>query len=85
MGMDTIFGIGVQSEREKMNILWGFHAWSEKNILNTLTKKIMSIMLLFFINLLYLGIFIVVKGSVLETLGQFRHQCRNSTGHRIGI
>ncbi len=52
-----------------MNILWRFHEWSEKNIWNMLSKKLMSILLLFFINLVYLGIYISVKGSVLETLG----------------
>jgi methyl-accepting chemotaxis protein len=67
-----------------MNILWGFHAWSEKNILNTLTKKIMSIILLFFFNLLYLGIFFVVKGSVLETLSSSGTNAE-AAGHRIGI
>lgn len=53
-----------------MNILWRFHQWSEKNIWNTLSKKLMSIFLLFVINLVYLGIYISVKGSVLETLGR---------------
>jgi len=67
--MDTIFDIVAQSEGEKMNILWRFHEWSEKNIWNTLSKKLMSILLLFIINLGYLGIYISVKGSVLETLG----------------
>ena len=58
---------------------------SEKNIWNTPSKKLMSILLLFFINLVYLGIYISVKGSVLETLGNAGANAEAVQVHRIGV
>ena len=51
-----------------MNMFRQLHEWSEKNIWNTLTRKLMGFTLVFLINLVYVGIYLYVKASVLDTL-----------------
>jgi methyl-accepting chemotaxis protein len=51
-----------------MNSFWRLYEWSEKTIWNTLTKKLMSFLFLFIIDLVYLCVYIYEKGSILETL-----------------
>ncbi|MFZ4537403.1 methyl-accepting chemotaxis protein [Propionivibrio sp.] len=53
-----------------MNSFWKFYAWSERTFWNTLTKKLMSFLLLFVIDLVYLCVYIYEKGSILETLSR---------------
>ena len=51
-----------------MNGFWQFYEWSEKNVWNTLTKKLMSFLFLFLIDIIYLGVYLYEKGAVLEAL-----------------
>ena len=51
-----------------MNSFWQFYAWSEKNIWNTLTKKLMSFLFLFLIDLVYLCVYLYEKESILDLL-----------------
>jgi methyl-accepting chemotaxis protein len=53
-----------------MNSFWRFYEWSETNIWNTLTKKLMSFLFLFAIDIIYLCVYVYEKGSILETLNR---------------
>jgi methyl-accepting chemotaxis protein len=53
-----------------MKAFWDFYEWSEANIWNTLTKKLMSFLFLFVINLFFLGVYIYQKGAILDTLSR---------------
>jgi len=53
-----------------MSALGELYEWSERTIWNTLTKKLMSFLLLFLIDLVYLGVYIYEKGSILEILNR---------------
>jgi methyl-accepting chemotaxis protein len=53
-----------------MNGFWQLYEWSEKNIWNTLTKKLMSFLLLFMLDLLYLGIYLFERSSILDGLNR---------------
>ena len=53
-----------------MKMFWELYEWSEKNIWNTLTKKLMSFLILFVIDLVYLGVYLYEKGAILETLSR---------------
>jgi len=46
------------------------YEWSEKTFFNTLTKKLMSFLLLFLIDLVYVGIYLNQKDSILSALKQ---------------
>lgn len=51
-----------------MNGFWQLYEWSEKNIWNTLTKKLMSFLFLFLIDLVYVWVYLYEKGTILATL-----------------
>ncbi|MDA0189356.1 MAG: methyl-accepting chemotaxis protein [Proteobacteria bacterium] len=51
-----------------MNGFWAFYDWSERTFWNSLTKKLMSFLLLFLIDVVYLGVYIHQKGAVRDTL-----------------
>ena len=53
-----------------MKGFWEFYEWSEKTFFNTLTKKLMSFLMLFLIDVVYLGIYLSQKGSVLSALNR---------------
>lgn len=51
-----------------MNGFWQLYEWSEKNIWNTLTKKLMSFLFLFLIDLVYVWVYLYEKSTILATL-----------------
>jgi methyl-accepting chemotaxis protein len=51
-----------------MNTLLALHDWSEKTIWNTLSRKLMSFLLLPLMNLGFVGIFIYERGVITESL-----------------
>lgn len=51
-----------------MKTFWALYEWSEKTIWNTLTKKLMSFLFLFFIDLIYLFIYFYERDSILAML-----------------
>ena len=53
-----------------MNAFWKFYEWSEKTVWNTLTKKLLSFLFLFLIDVVYLCVYLYEKTSVLETLSR---------------
>ena len=48
-----------------MNLFWAFYEWSEKTLWNTLTKKLLSFLFLFAIDIVYLFIYIYEKDLIL--------------------
>ena len=53
-----------------MNSFGHLYEWSEKTIWNTLTKKLMSFLFLFVIDLVYVAIYIYEKSAILELLNR---------------
>jgi methyl-accepting chemotaxis protein len=53
-----------------MKAFWELYEWSEKTFWNTLTKKLMSFLLLFLIDLAYVAIYLYQKANVLAALKQ---------------
>ena len=53
-----------------MKAFWEFYDWFERTCWGSLTKKLSSFLLLFFIDVAYLGIYLNVKGSIHEMMGQ---------------
>ena len=53
-----------------MNAFWKFYEWNEKTFFYTLTRKLMSFLVLFLIDLFYLGVFWSVRSSVEERLAR---------------
>lgn len=53
-----------------MEFLRGLYDWIERTFWNSLTKKLMSFLLLFFIDLFYLGIYVHQKGVVAEEMAR---------------
>ena len=51
-----------------METFWKLYEWNERTFWNSLTKKLMSFLLLFFIDAIYLGIYIHFKGAVSDEL-----------------
>ncbi|HUW38206.1 MAG TPA: methyl-accepting chemotaxis protein [Rhodocyclaceae bacterium] len=51
-----------------MELFWRFHDWSERTFWNSLTKKLMSFLLLFLIDACYMGVYLHQKGAVAEEL-----------------
>ncbi len=51
-----------------MELFWKLYDWNERTFWNSLTKKLMSFLLLFFIDAAYLGIYIHYKGVVAAEL-----------------
>ena len=67
-----------------MNLFWRLHDWSERTFWNSLTKKLMSFLLLFLIDVTYLGVDIHQKAAIAEDL---QKAGGNSTlaGHVAGV
>ena len=53
-----------------MELLRRLYEWNERTFWNSLTKKLMSFLLLFFIDTVYLGIYIYQKDLVAKEIGQ---------------
>ena len=53
-----------------MGLFRRLYEWNERTFWNSLTKKLMSFLLLFFIDTVYLGIYIYQKGLVAKEIGQ---------------
>jgi methyl-accepting chemotaxis protein len=53
-----------------METLRALYDWSERTFWNSLTKKLMSFLLLFLVDVAYLGIYFTYKHEVLEELGK---------------
>ena len=53
-----------------MDFLRRLYDWNERTFWNSLTKKLMSFLLLFFIDLAYLGIYLQQKRMVAEEMGR---------------
>jgi methyl-accepting chemotaxis protein len=53
-----------------MNFLQRCYDWNERTFWNSLTKKLMSFLLLFFIDVVYLAIYIKQKAMVAEEMGR---------------
>jgi len=53
-----------------MGFIRALYDWNERTFWNSLTKKLMSFLLLFFIDLFYLGIYLHQKGVVAEELAK---------------
>lgn len=53
-----------------MEALRRLYEWNERTFWNTLTKKLMSFLLLFFVDTIYLGIYLYQKSAVAEELRQ---------------
>src|SRR5574343_801093 len=53
-----------------MEILRRLYDWNERTFWNSLTKKLMSFLLLFFIDLAYLGVYFQQKRMVAEEMGK---------------
>jgi len=51
-----------------MKGFWELYDWSERTFWNSLTKKLMSFLLLFIIDLAYLGVYLHQKGAVRDAL-----------------
>jgi len=47
---------------------WKFYDWNERTFWNSLTKKLMSFLLLFFVDVVYLGIYLHQKGGVADEM-----------------
>ncbi|MDK9724244.1 MAG: methyl-accepting chemotaxis protein [Sterolibacteriaceae bacterium MAG5] len=47
-----------------MELFWKLYDWNERTFWNSLTKKLMSFLVLFFIDIAYLGVYISQKGTV---------------------
>jgi methyl-accepting chemotaxis protein len=47
-----------------MSSFMEFHEWAEKNFWNTLTRKLMSFLVLFFLDLVYLGIYLKTRYDI---------------------
>jgi methyl-accepting chemotaxis protein len=54
----------------KMEILKRLYDWNERTFWNSLTKKLMSFLLLFFVDLAYLGVYFQQKRMVAEEMGK---------------
>src|SRR5574343_1990075 len=54
----------------KMEILRRLYDWNERTFWNSLTKKLMSFLLLFFVDLAYLGVYFQQKRMVAEEMGK---------------
>ncbi len=53
-----------------MDLFWKFYDWNERTFWNSLTKKLLSFLLLFFVDLAFLAIFMYHKNLVAEELGK---------------
>ncbi|MGE5468324.1 MAG: methyl-accepting chemotaxis protein [Ignavibacteria bacterium] len=53
-----------------MGLFWKFYDWNERTFWNSLTKKLMSFLLLFFIDVAFLAIFIHHKNRAAEELAK---------------
>ncbi|MCX7178575.1 MAG: methyl-accepting chemotaxis protein, partial [Proteobacteria bacterium] len=53
-----------------MKLFWALYDWSERTVWNTLTRKLMSFLFLFMLDLCYLGIYLYQKNGVNEELQQ---------------
>src|SRR6266542_1033952 len=53
-----------------MRSLWEIYEWAEKTFWNSLTKKLMSFLFLFLIDVAYLVIYVREKGAIQEALEQ---------------
>jgi methyl-accepting chemotaxis protein len=51
-----------------MEGLWQFHDWFERTFWNSLTKKLLSFLLLFFVDLVYVGIYLHEKSLIATEL-----------------
>ena len=53
-----------------MSGFWAFYDWFERVCWGSLTRKLSSFLLLFFIDVAYLGIYVFQKGAIHEALGK---------------
>jgi methyl-accepting chemotaxis protein len=60
----------VGKEKNRMNAVREVYEWVEKTFWNTLTKKLMSFLLLFLIDLVYVGTYLKVRADVEATMAR---------------
>jgi methyl-accepting chemotaxis protein len=58
----------MHGDRGATSTFWQLYDWNERTFWNSLTKKLMSFLLLFFIDTVYLGIYLRQKGEVAAEL-----------------
>ncbi|MCX7169301.1 MAG: methyl-accepting chemotaxis protein [Proteobacteria bacterium] len=67
-----------------METFWELYNWSERTIWNTLTRKLMSFLFLFLIDLCYLGVYLHQRSTVskeLESIGASREIIEHIDAH----
>ena len=53
-----------------MKAFWEFYDWFERTCWGSLTRKLSSFLMLFFIDVAYLGIYVNQKGAIRELVAQ---------------